>query len=215
MPQLEDVTNQSPEANQQTVFVVDDDEGARQSITALVKSRGMHVSGFASAREFLDKYNPSWHGCLVSDVRMEGMSGLELLEEMKRRKINMPVIVISGYADIPVAVKAMRNGAVSFLEKPCFNNELWQEIMLALDQERSQAAIQDRLTEIERDYATLTAGELQVLEKILAGEPNKTIAMSLDMGLRTVEMRRANILKKMHANSLAELIRMIVQIRPA
>lgn len=213
MSQVE-ISSASVSTIPQTVFVVDDDPGARSSVGALVKSHNVPVRAFGSAKEFLEAYEPSWHGCLIVDMRMDGMTGLEFQEELKRRKIALPVIVISGYADIPVAVRAMRNGAVSFLEKPCVDQELWQEIQIALSQEKAQSIQQVRLTEIERNYQTLTPGELQVLDKILAGEPNKLIATDLDMGLRTVEMRRANILKKMHARSLAELVRLIVQIRP-
>ena len=200
-------------ANNRYVFVIDDDPAVRQSVAALVKSHGLAVQLFASGEEFLANYNTSQRGCIVSDVRMTGMSGIDLQAELKRRQINLPVIIITGYADVPMAVQAMHHGAITFLEKPCADKELWQNIELALNQEAHQADLVHHIQEIRTNYDTLTAGERQVLELLLHGKANKTIAAELDIGLRTVEMRRAVILKKMKAGSLAELVRLIMVLK--
>ncbi|MDX1965070.1 MAG: response regulator [Pirellulales bacterium] len=196
------------------VYVVDDDPAARQSVAALAQSHGLPVQTFNSAEDFLAHYQPQMRGCLVLDVRMNQMSGLDLQEELKQRGSTLPVIMITGYADIPMAVRAMYNGAVTFLEKPAGDQELWRYIQIALDQEQHLATIQAQKNEIEANFNSLSTGEKQVLEKLLAGLPNKAIAVDLDMGLRTVEMRRAIIMKKMQAGSLAELVRLIIMIRP-
>jgi two-component system, LuxR family, response regulator FixJ len=195
------------------VFVIDDDDDARQSVAALVKSRGLQVCLFSSGEEFLNSYQPTQRGCIVLDVRMNGISGLDLQVELKRRQIKLPVIIITGYADVPMAVQAMHNGAITFLEKPCGDKELWHHIELALNQEENQAENVKHIQEIRKNYETLTTGERQVLELLLHGKANKTIATELDIGLRTVEMRRAVILKKMQAGSLAELVRLIMVLQ--
>jgi FixJ family two-component response regulator len=198
--------------NDSTVFVVDDDAGARESVVALVGLKGLRAEGFSSAEEFLAHYDPTRKGCLVIDVRMGGMSGLELLENLKARKSTLPVVVITGYADVPMAVRAMENGAVKFLEKPCQEQELWQAIQQALQIENTQHAQRKQRTEIETRLATLTEDELEVFRRLLAGHANKRVAADLDIGLRTVELRRSNIMKKMQATSLPDLVRMAVLI---
>ena len=195
-----------------TVFVVDDDAAARESVLALVSLKGVRAQGFASAEEFLAHYVPEMTGCLVVDVRMTGMSGLQLLQQLQVRKSTLPAIVITGYADVPMAVKAMQSGAMTFLEKPCQEQELWQAIQQALDREQSLLAARRQQGEIESRLATLTEDEVAVLHKLLEGLPNKRIAVDLDIGLRTVELRRSNIMKKMSANSLPELVRMAILI---
>ena len=195
-----------------TVYVVDDDAAARESVLALVSLKGVRALGFASAEEFLSKYSPTMSGCLVTDVRMTGMSGLALLSQLQAKRSTLPVIVITGYADVPMAVKAMQYGAMTFLEKPCQDQELWHAIQQALDREQSQAALRRQKGEIEKRLATLTEDEVAVLRKLLEGLPNKRIAVDLDIGLRTVELRRSNIMKKMGAASLPELVRMAILI---
>jgi len=198
-----------------TVFVVDDDPAARQSVAALIKSHGLPVETYGSGEEFLAQYDPNRRGCLVLDVRMAGMSGLDLQVELKNRGAAIPTIVITGYADVPMAVRAMHNGAVTFLEKPCADQELWENIEVALNQENHLAAIRARQQQIQEYFDTLTESEKQVMDLLLAGAANKTIAADLDIGLRTVEMRRAIIMKKMNANSLAELVRLVMTIHSA
>lgn len=196
------------------VFVVDDDPAARNSVAALIQSRGLPVQTYASAEEFLNAYQANQRGCLIVDVRMTGMSGLDLQEQLKARGHNLPVIVITGFADVPMAVRAMRAGAVTFLEKPCGEQEIWDAIQTALDQEARNNELRQHREEIEQRYASLTPAEVQVLDKMMAGAPNKTIAGDLDLGLRTVELRRATIMKKMNASSLAHLVRLVLSIRP-
>jgi two-component system, LuxR family, response regulator FixJ len=197
-----------------TVFVVDDDPGARESVAALVKSRGLQVSTFSSAEEFLSSYDPSKRGCLVLDVRMTGMTGLELQEKLAAQGFTLPVIIITGHADVPMAVRAMQAGAVTFLEKPAAEQELWASIQKALESEHREQQQQSLRAEVESRLETLTQAEKDVMDKLLAGKPNKIIASELDLGLRTVELRRSNIMKKMQADSLAELVRLVLLVRP-
>src|SRR5262245_37245106 len=195
-----------------TVFVVDDDAAARESVLALVGQKGVRAKGFASAEEFLAQFSPQLTGCLVVDVRMTGMSGLQLLQQLHAKQSTLPAIVITGYADVPMAVRAMQSGALTFLEKPCQDQELWQAIQKALDKETSMQTLRRQKGEIESRLATLTEDEVAVLRKLLEGLPNKRIAVDLDIGLRTVELRRSNIMKKMSASSLPELVRMAILV---
>jgi two-component system, LuxR family, response regulator FixJ len=194
------------------VYIVDDDPAARESVVALVESRGMRTKTFASAEEFLNSTRDEVRGCLVLDVRMKGMGGLDLQEELRRRNILLPVIIITGYADVPMAVRALQGGAVSFLTKPCKPENLWGTIQQALEQDREERRKSDQQRAIERKLTMLTSDERLVLGKILEGVPNKRIARDLDIGLRTVELRRSNLMKKMEAESLAELIQMVLQV---
>ena len=196
------------------IFVVDDDPAARNSLAALVTSRGLAVETFASAEDFLARYDPAKRGCLIADVRMTGMSGLELQEQMAAQQVNLPVIVITGFADVPMAVRALRAGAVTFLEKPCTEQELWDAIQMALDAEAKSNELRQKRGEIEQRYATLTPAEHEVLAKLMAGMTNKSIAYELKLGMRTVEMRRAKIMEKMNAQSLQELVRLVIAVRP-
>ena len=193
-----------------TVFVIDDDAAARESVMALVNLRGLQAAGFRSAEEFLAQYDPLQKGCIVVDVRIPGMSGLELLEELRQRKSLLPVVMITGYGDVPMAVRAMQAGAVTFLEKPCQEQELWQGITQALEIEQTQHAVRKQRAEIEGRLRALTEEELSVLRRLLEGHPNKRIATDLDIGLRTVELRRSNIMRKMQAASLPDLVRMAI-----
>lgn len=193
-----------------TIFVVDDDQAARESLLAMVKVKGFDVQGFSSAEEFLSKYQPGWSGCIVTDVRMPGLSGIDFLRQIKSRSIPLPVIVITGFADVQHAVMAMKAGAHTFLEKPCQDQELVSNIEQALAAGREEQNQQRIRHELDSRLATLTEDERQVLTKLIDGLPNKRIASDLDIGLRTVELRRSNIMKKMGASSLAELIRMAI-----
>ena len=192
------------------VYIVDDDPAARQSVAALVQSRGMPTREFASAEEFLEVARDDLRGCLVLDVRMQGMGGLDLQERLVQQKIRLPVIVITGYADVPLAVRAMQAGAVSLLTKPCNPDKLWETISIALDRSRADRQTREQHERIERRLNTLTEDERAVLARVMEGIPNKRIARDLDIGLRTVELRRSNLMKKMQADSLAELIQMVI-----
>lgn len=195
-----------------TVFIVDDDPAARDSVAALVRSKGLPVSTFGSAEEFLEAYDPSRPGCLVVDVRMTGMTGLDLQEVLRQRGVRIPVIVITGFGDVPTAVRAMKAGAFTFLEKPCRDQELWSCIQKALDAASRLQVEETRKAEVEARLALLSQDELRVMKEMVAGKPNKVIAAELDIGLRTVELRRANVLKKMQADSLAELVRLALLV---
>jgi len=195
-----------------TVFVVDDDAAARESVMALVGLKGLNAQGFSSADEFLAQYDPTRKGCAVIDLRMAGMSGLDLLQKLKAHKASLPVVAITGYADVPMVVKAMQEGAVTLLEKPCQEQELWQAITHALAIEQNQHAQRKQRAETDARFATLTEDELEVLRRLLAGHANKRIASDLDIGLRTVELRRSNIMKKMQATSLPDLVRMAILV---
>jgi FixJ family two-component response regulator len=196
------------------IFVVDDDPAARVSLAALIKSRGMSVESFASAEEFLAAYRPGRRGCLLVDVRMTGMSGLDLLERLAELHAHLPVIVITGFADVPMAVRAMRAGATSFLEKPCTEQEIWDAIQAGLDTEAKANRLWQKREEIAARFESLSSGEREVLDRILAGSTNKVIAKDLNLGMRTVELRRANIMEKMGADSVPELVRRVLLVHP-
>lgn len=195
-----------------TVYVVDDDRDVRDSVAALVKSKGLSAHVFASAEEFLALKDIKQPGCVVMDVRMPGMSGLELQQQMVVMGHPLPVVMVTGFADVSMAVRAMRNGAVTFLQKPCSDSELWQGIQLALEKDVSEFAQKRQKSELEARFTTLTDDEVAVLRKLLAGHANKKIAADLDIGLRTVELRRSNIMKKMGASSLPELVRSCILV---
>jgi FixJ family two-component response regulator len=193
-----------------TVLIVDDEPAARASMAALVSSHGLPVKTFESAEEFLAAYDPAERGCLITDVRMPGMNGLELQQRLRERGATLPVIVITGFADIPLAVRAMQAGAVTFLEKPCADKELWQSLQSALDADDQAERDRRHRAEIVTRRASLAPAEVDVLTRMLAGKPNKQIAAELGCGLRTVELRRATVMKKMKAESLPELVRLVL-----
>ncbi len=195
------------------VFVVDDDAAVRRALTLLLGSMGLQVEAHGSAREFLDAYDPGQPGCLLLDVRMPGMSGLELLELLAARTLYPPAILISAHGDVPMVVKAMRAGALSFLEKPCRDQELWDSIQEAFRWDadnRRRVASNDK---IERRLDQLSPGEIQVLRMVIAGKPNKAMADELDLSVRTIEVRRAKIMEKMQVESIAELVQMMLAVR--
>ena len=195
-----------------TVFIVDDDQESRAAVIELVASKGMRTEAFSSVDDFLAQFDPSRKGCVVVDIRMAGMSGLNLLQKLKRRTSSLPVIVTTRDGDVSLAVRAMREGAFTFLEKPPRDDELWQAISQALEVEQTQHAQRKERAEIEARMATLTDDESEVFRRLLAGHANKRIATDLDLGLRTVELRRANIMRKMQATSLPDLVRMAILI---
>lgn len=192
------------------VFVVDDDTAARNSLAAMVRTAGTTVKTFDSAEAFLADFDPGQWGCLVTDVRMGGMSGLELQERLREQGISLPVVLISGYADVPTAVSAMRGGAVTFLEKPCTEEELQGSITKAVAWHRQHRRVESQRAELQSRLARLSAEEHVVMRAMVAGTPNKAIAAELQIGLRTVELRRANVMKKMGAESLAELVHLSI-----
>jgi FixJ family two-component response regulator len=194
------------------VYVVDDDAPARRAVTTLVEAMGLATFGFNSAEEFLAAYDGRRPACLVTDVRMLGMSGLELQEELIRRRIFISVVVLTGFATTPGTVRAMRNGAVTLLEKPCRDDELWEAIRNGLAADREALAREMSQDEIRRRSSSLTAREREVLSYISAGDANKIVARKMGVSLRTVELHRQSVFQKMGADSLAELVRMVVRL---
>lgn len=193
---------------EKVVYIVDDDEAVRRFLRGLIQSVDLKVETFATAQEFLDAYDAGSAGCLLLDIRMPGMSGLELQAELKRRKIDIPVIILTGHGDVKVAVHAMKAGAVDFLEKP-FNNEfLLHAIQKAVAEGLRSGGTRVRRQEIMQRLETLTTRERQVLDMVVAGETNKGVARLLGISEKTVEIHRAKVMEKMHARSLAELVKM-------
>ena len=192
------------------VFVVDDDQAIRNSLKWLIESVGLQVETYASADEFMRSYYPGRAGCLLLDVRMPGMSGLELQEYLARNDIPIPIIIITGHGDVPMAVRAMKAGAIDFIDKP-FNDELLLESIrnaLAIDQRQREH--QGRRAEIAARLAHLTPREHEVMEMVTEGRSNKEIATDLGVSTKTVEAHRARVMEKMEAGSLAELVRMVM-----
>ncbi len=192
------------------VFIVDDDEAVRQSTAWLIESIGLKVQTFISADEFLENYNNE-SGCIVMDVRMPGMSGLEAQEELKERGINLPLIFITGHGDVPMAVRALKRGAFDFIEKP-FNDQLLLDAVqrgLKQDSEARESLIQNE--SIDRRIASLTPREHEVMLRVTEGKPNKVIAHELNVSIKTVEVHRARMMEKMEASSVAELVKVTIQ----
>jgi FixJ family two-component response regulator len=181
----------------------------RDSLTLLIESTGQTVRSFASAEAFLNNYNPEQAGCLLLDVRMPSMSGLELQSELLRREISIPIIFLSGHAGIPDSAKAFRAGAVDFLEKPFDNDILLERIEEAIKKDIASREQLHEHREIQSRLNHLTVREQEVLSLIVKGHSNKEMARMLDISNRTIEAHRASIMEKMHANSLAELMVMV------
>lgn len=199
--------------NDSTVFIVDDDDAVRRFLSGLVESVELRVEAHASAQEFLDAYKSGCAGCLLLDVRMPGMSGLELQRELAEQSIDLPVIILTGHGNVPVAVQAMKAGAVDFIEKP-FNNELLLDrIQAAVAQSVRAQRARTRQAEFSNRLKSLTPRERQVFDLVVGGKANKTIAYLLGISEKTVEIHRANMMNKMHAKSLALLVHMALELR--
>lgn len=202
--------NDHPDA---CVFVIDDDPTLRRSIQFLVESVGLQVESYGSAPEFLDKADPMRHGCLVLDVRMPGMSGLDLLDLLKDRGFHQPVIVITGHADVPMAVRALQSGAVEFVEKPFNDQTLLDKIQQAIDEHAEErAATADRQV-VRTRVDTLTPREREVMDLVVGGNANKQIASTLGLSEKTIEVHRSRVMRKMKAANAADLIRMVLETR--
>ena len=195
-----------------TVFVVDDDEAVRRFLCGLIGSVGLRAEAYASAQDFLEAYQSGRPGCLLLDIRMPGMSGLELQRELVERAPDLPVIILTGHGNVQVAVHAMKAGAVDFIEKP-FNNELLLDrIQKAVAKSLRADSNRVRQDEISDRIRRLTAREHQVLDLVVAGQTNKGIARHLDISERTVEIHRAKVMEKMRAKSLADLVKMVAAL---
>jgi FixJ family two-component response regulator len=191
------------------VFIVDDDAAVRRFLSGLIESVELRVKAYASAQEFLDSYEAGQPGCLVLDVRMPGMSGLELQRELADRAIDLPVIILTGHGNVQLAVHAMKAGAVDFVEKPFDNELLLDRIQKAVAESLRADSQRIKWGEIAERKRRLTPRERQVLDLVVAGETNKGVARHLDISERTVEIHRANAMRKMRAKSLADLVKMV------
>lgn len=193
-----------------TVHVVDDDDAVRKAMCMLFRSDGLRTADYAAPDDFLSAVNPEMTGCIVLDIRMPGMDGLDLQERLQEREISMPVIFLTGHADVPKAVRAMKQGALDFIEKPFDDEHLLSRVQYAMTKgalQRHRKAERDRVTErIEQ----LTPREREALNLIVAGRTNKEIAEQLHISPRTVEVHRARLMKKLEAESLSDLVRMVL-----
>jgi len=189
------------------VYIVDDDEAVRDSLCFLLKSVGIVGHGFSSGNEFLNAYDADWQGCILLDIRMPGISGMEVQRQLSERSCSLPIIFITGHGDIPMAVEAMHLGAYDFIQKPFHDQDLLDRIQQALATYRES---QDELTlknEVQERYEKLTPREREVMEAVVRGHANKVIAMDLELSQRTVEIHRARVMEKMQARSLASLVK--------
>jgi two-component system response regulator FixJ len=196
-----------------TVFIVDDDPAMRDSMSFLVRSVGMAVETFTSAQVFLDSYDPERPGCLVLDVRMPGMSGLELQEFLVERGIQTPVVMVTGYGDVPMAVRALKGGAVDFLEKPFTDQELIDTVNEALARDARQRVKEAERAKVKERIARLTPREREVMDLVIEGKPNKVIAAELGLSPKTVEVHRSRVMAKMQVSSLAALLQSVLSYR--
>jgi two-component system, LuxR family, response regulator FixJ len=193
------------------VYVIDDDEAMRDSLSFLLESAGFDVTLFESALKFLDALPELAFGCVVSDVRMPGLDGIELLKRMKTRPGAFPIVIMTGHGDIPLAVEAMKLGAIDFLEKPFEDDRLITMIEMAIRQAEPAAKSEALTQDIVARIATLSPRERQVMDGLIAGLSNKLIARDYDISPRTIEVYRANVMTKMQANSLSELVRLAMR----
>jgi len=190
------------------VFVIDDDESIRESLKSLMRSVGLGVETFASAQEFLQSTRPDVPACLILDVRMPGLSGLDLQRELFNANIHIPIIFITGHGDIPMSVRAMKAGAVEFLTKPFRDQDLLDAIQQALERDRHARSRQADSAELRTRYESLTPRETEVFALVVKGMLNKQIALQLGTSEITIKLHRRQVMEKMHADSLADLVRM-------
>lgn len=194
------------------VFIVDDDDAVRESLEFLMKSIDQPSESYASAKDFLNAYTDK-PGCLLLDIRMPGMSGIELQDELKKRDIRIPIIFITGHGDVPMAVKAIQAGAADFIQKPFRDQELIDRIREVLVEDSQNRADLAERSEILQRMGTLTEREKEVMEQVVVGKANKVVAIDLSVSQRTVEIHRANVMEKMKAKSLAQLVRLVMRAR--
>jgi FixJ family two-component response regulator len=195
-----------------TVYIIDDDNGVRSSIRVLMKSVGLPAVTFASALEFLRAYVPSQPGCLVLDIRMPAMNGLELQSVLRAKGATIPIIFITGHGDVPMAVEAMRNGAFEFLQKPFRDQDLIDRVQEALARDSESRHSVEEQHRIKACVESLTPREREVLELLTTGKANKSMATDLGLSQRTVEIHRAHVMEKMGVKSVAQLTRMVLQL---
>jgi two-component system response regulator FixJ len=199
-----------PMPTDSAVHIVDDDDAVRDSLAFLLSTAGIPAATYDSAMAFFDRHASAEVRCIVTDIRMPEISGLDLLRRVKEINPNVPVIVLTGHGDVPLAVEAMKLGAADFIEKPFDDEALLAAIGAALDRSRAQEREDAKTTELRGRLASLSAREHEVLQGLVAGKPNKTIAYDLGISPRTVEVYRANVMTKMQAATLSELVRMVL-----
>jgi FixJ family two-component response regulator len=207
MPQRDPTTDQEP-----AIVVIDDDASMRKALDNLLKSVGFKVELFASPQEFLQSERPNRPGCIVLDVRFPGRSGLDMQRELAEAKTQLPIIFITGYGDIPMSVRAMKAGAVEFLTKPFRDQDLLDAVGTALEKDRARRVGEMRLAELSARFETLTARERQVMALVVAGRLNKQIAGELGVSEMTVKMHRRQVMRKMQAGGIAQLVRLADQL---
>ena len=199
----------NPPTESETVYIVDDDVSYLRSVARLIEAAGYSVKAFDSAEKFLDQLSPETRGCLLTDLRMPGLDGLDLQEELGGPASPLPVVFISAQGDIPTTVQAMRAGAEDFLTKLCPKEKLLEAIRRAMERGRHERATRDRLHELQTRFSALTPRELQVLERVVQGKLNKQIAEDLGINERTVKLHRTNLTRRLQVQSVAELTRLV------
>jgi two-component system response regulator FixJ len=197
-----------------TVFIVDDDAAVRDALQLLLRSVGLASEAYASADEFLGRFDPDRPGCLLLDVRMPGISGLELQQRLKERMSSLPIIFLTAHGDIEMAVKAVKAGALDFIQKPFRDQDLIDKVHCAIREDAQSRSQIREATEIQSRIESLTPRERQLLEMVVAGRANKVIASDLNISQRTVEIHRARVMKKMKADSVTDLVRMVMRSEP-
>lgn len=191
-----------------TVYLVDDDEAVSHALTIFLQASGYRVKAYSCAEDFLGQANASLEGIMLLDQRMTGMSGLDLQVELRKRHIAVPIIFISGHADVPMSVKAIRDGAINFLEKPFSNDDLLKSVREAFVCADEGHQLREKLADLERRYASLTEREQEVMQHVVSGTSNRRLAEALGVCERTVEVHRSRVMKKMGAETLPDLVRM-------
>jgi len=199
-------------SDQVSVFVVDDDREVRYALQMLMESVGLRVECFASSQEYLDQFDPEKPGCLILDVRMPGLSGLELQARLAEERLCPPIIIVTGHGDVPMAVRAVQAGAMNFIEKPFNDQALLDSVHRAIEKDGQQRGVVSRLAEIESRFEKLTPREREVLKLVIAGRRNKLIAAELGVSQSTVEAHRAKVMEKMEAGTLSDLMRMTLSL---
>jgi len=194
------------------VYLVDDDDAVRDALGLLFRSIGLPYEAYPSALAFLQRFDPARHACLVADIRMPGLSGLELQQRLIEQRADVPIIFITGHGDVPMAVNAMKSGAVDFVQKPFRDQDLIDRIHKALEHDRARRALHAEQAVIRERIALLTPREKEVMERVVRGQANKVIAMDLGVSQRTVELHRARVMRKLKMRSLAELVHAVDKI---
>jgi len=198
---------------EQTVYIVEDDEAVRDSLSLLLQSEGMPVSAYDRAARFLEDWRPDMAGCVVLDIRMPEMDGMELQEALVERGSDLPIIFVTGHGDVPLAVEAMRQGAVDFIEKPYHEDQLLEKIRTALSENAEQRQVREEKQVILDRLSELTPREREIMDRMIAGQANKVIAIELSISQRTVEIHRSRVMHKMGTHSLAHLVRMVLSVQ--